>query len=65
MIPHEPNVAATNRYSIAETCKILGIHRNTLMQYTKSGKIRCGFRRENSRKFYLGSEIRRFWIAKL
>lgn len=60
----EPKIDKDGRYSTMETCKVLGIHRNTLMNYTKAGHIRCGYRRENARKFYLGSEILRFWRAQ-
>lgn len=60
----EPQVQPTGRYSVSETCKHLGIHRNTLRKFTDEGKIKCGFRRESARKFYLGSEIRRFWVAQ-
>jgi len=65
MIATQPNVSLDGRYSIAETCKLLGVHRNTLMNYTRDGKIICGFRRVNFRKFYLGREIVRFWNAQL
>ncbi len=51
-------------YTIAETCELLDIHRDTLRKYTFAGSIRCGFRRCNGRKFYLGSEILRFWKAQ-
>lgn len=61
----EPKVSAEGRYTVAQTCAALGIHRNTLQKYTESGFIRCGFRRESSRKFYKGSEILRFWKAQI
>lgn len=63
--PDEPKVAPTGRYSITDTCKMLGIHRNTLRLYTLAGKIKCGFRRHSGRKFYFGSEILRFWKAEM
>ena len=63
MASEEPRVSAGGRYSIGETCAALGIHRNTLRRYTESGMIRCGFRRATRAKFYLGSEILRFWRA--
>ena len=59
----EPKVVLSNRYTITETSQILGIHRHTLREYTEKGLIRCGFRRANCRKDYLGSEILRFWRA--
>lgn len=61
MTPTEPLVTQTGRYSIPETCQILGIHRNTLRLYTQSGKIKCGFRRATGKKFYSGAEILKFW----
>lgn len=61
----EPNVAPTGRYTIAETCAFLGIHRHTLRKYTLEGFIRCGYRRASSRPFYRGSDILSFWRAQL
>lgn len=55
---------ATARYSIGQTCELLGIHHDTLRQYTDRQKIiKCGYRTIGNRrvKFYLGSEILRFW----
>ena len=43
----EPTVSSTGRYTVTQTCEILGIHRNTLREYTSSGRIKCGFRRDN------------------
>ncbi len=61
----EPKVTADGRYTVAQVCTALGIHRNTLRKYTDCGMIKCGFRRESARKFYKGSEIVRFWRAQL
>ena len=61
----EPTVSSTGRYTVTQTCEILGIHRNTLREYTSSGRIKCGFRRESARKFYEGKELIRFWRAQL
>ncbi|MBR5271816.1 MAG: helix-turn-helix domain-containing protein [Clostridia bacterium] len=61
----EPKVEAAGRYSVAQASEALGIHRNTLRNYTEQGLIKCGFRRQTARKFYLGSEILKFWRAQL
>ena len=50
MAPIEPKVDDAGRYSINETCEVLGIHRNTLMNHTRQGHIRCGYRKVNMRK---------------
>jgi len=65
MVNEEPKVSDFGRYSKNETCKFLGIHRNTLSKWTKTGAIRCGIRRGTMRKLYLGREIKRFWRAEL
>ena len=64
MISSQPNVTPTTMYTIAETCRLLEMHRDTLRKYTYNGSIHCGFRRYSGRKFYLGSEILRFWRAQ-
>lgn len=61
----EPKVNESGRYSVMQACEALGIHRNTLRNYTEQGLIKCGFRRGNGRKFYEGREIVRFWRAHL
>ncbi len=61
----EPQVAPTGRYTVGQTCKHLGIHRNTLRKYTDAGYIKCSFRRETARKIYTGQEILRFWKSLL
>ena len=60
---NKPEVLPTSRYSISETCAILGITRKTLAKYTTSGLIECGFRKATLQKFYTGIAILKFWMA--
>lgn len=64
MSVEEPQVVATGRYNIGQTCLLLGISRNTLFKYTLNGTIKCGYR-PNLRKFYTGLEILRFWRMQI
>lgn len=64
----EPKLDTNGRYSIAETCELLGIHRNTLSAYVKADYIRPMTRKRTTamqssapRPRFLGSEILRFW----
>lgn len=57
----EPQVSDSGRYSIEQAAAVLGIHRNTLRRHTQDGFIKCSFRRTNKRRFYTGSEIKRYW----
>jgi DNA-binding transcriptional MerR regulator len=65
MVAEKPEIPTTGRYSVKETCRILGIHRNTLLEYTKRGLITAGVRRATFRKFYTGSEILKLWTAQV
>ncbi len=60
-----PKVNESGKYTISQASSALGIHRNTLREYTNQGLIKCGFRRESGRRFYDGREILRFWNARI
>lgn len=59
------DIPDTGQYTIKETAAIIGIHRNTLRNYTNGGIIRCSFRRGTGKKFYYGKEIKRYLTATL
>ena len=61
----EPKVADSGRYTMTETCKVLGIHRNTLRRWLQAGKINVKFRRIDNRKVFEGSEIKKAWRVAL
>ena len=61
----EPKVADAGRYTMTETCKALGIHRNTLRKWVQAGKMKVKFRRIDNRKVIDGAEIKRAWRVAL
>lgn len=62
MIATEPEVSLTGRYPIGQAAEILGVSRNTLRKYSDLGMIKTGHRRTGKmERFFLGSEILRFW----
>ena len=61
----EPKVADAGRYTMTETCKALGIHRNTLRRWLQAGKMKVKFRRIDNRKVIEGAEIKRAWRVAL
>ena len=66
MTQFEPRVSASGRYPIGQAAQILGVHRNTLRRYNDQGLIKSGNRRfGRMEKFFLGSEILRFWRAHI
>ena len=65
MTNEEPKVSDAGRYTITETCKVLGIHRNTLRRWLQAGKMKVKFRRIDNRKVIEGAEIKRAWRVAL
>ncbi len=63
MVSERPKVSRDGKYSIKETCELLGIHSKTLYRHTIANEIKCERRKCNGRPVYLGSEILRFWGA--
>ena len=61
----EPKVADSGRYTMTETCKALGIHRNTLRRWLQAGKMKVKFRRIDNRKVIDCSEIKKAWRVAL
>jgi predicted site-specific integrase-resolvase len=69
----EPECHDTGRYNLTQTCKLLGLSPNTVLKYTESGDLQCGFRKlkkdktaeaSKIKKFYTGSAIKKFWKAQ-
>ena len=65
MVTEQPRVSPTARYTVNQTFALLGISRRTLYRATDAGKIRCGYRKADMRRFYKGCEITRFWIQEM
>lgn len=62
----EPKVEMNGRYPIGQAAALLGIHRNTLRRYNDEGYIKSGNRRVGRCvRFFLGSEILRFWKSQM
>ncbi len=65
MCVEEPNVRPTDRYELRDASAALGIHKSTLLNWTKQGYIKAGIRKVNGRRCWLGSEIIRCWRAMM
>lgn len=63
MAPAPPDIKSDNRYSVNETCDLLGISKSKLYRDSNAGKIKYGVRRHNGRRFYRGIDIISYWRA--
>lgn len=57
----QPDVIPTARYELREVAHLLGVHKASVLRWTKQGKIKNTARQLNSRKVWTGAEILRFW----
>lgn len=64
MVSVAPEVQLTGKYSSAETAKLLGVHRNSIINYTRAGLLKYGIRKSNGRKFFRGVDILYFWRSE-
>lgn len=65
MVAEAPKLNAAGRYTISQTCVLLGIHRNSLRKYTNLGLITQGLRKSTAAGFYKGSDILKFWAQEM
>lgn len=65
MTNEAPQVKPAGRYSVTETCAILGVHRSTLRRWTMAGAITASHHKGTGKKFYTGREITRFWMMTI
>lgn len=63
MIRELPPAKDDTIYTIDETSKLLKICRDTLKKYTDLGYIRP-VEHLTQRRYYLGREIKRFWLDR-
>lgn len=61
----EPDLNLTGRYPISVAAMMLGISPTTLRRYTQEGKIKCGWRQSNGRRYYTGMELMKLWKRSL
>lgn len=61
MIKTQPNVSPSARYELREVAELLGVHKASILRWTKEGKMKSTARQVNSRKVWTGAEILRFW----
>lgn len=60
-----PGLVRTKKYSTAEVAELLGVHRTTIRRYAEGGYLKCGYSRQNGRRFFTGEQILNFYNSQL
>ena len=63
MVTTPPNIPLSARLELREAAEALGVDKSSIQRWTKDGRLACGIKKSNNRKFWLGSELIRFWKA--
>lgn len=65
MTTKEPKINLTDRLELKATAEVLNVSKGTVLRYTQKGLLRAGIKKSNGRRYWLGSEIIRFWQASI
>lgn len=60
-----PKVEPGARYNTGQACEILGICRNTMRKFVKSGQIRPKADKGTFRNMFEAKELTRFWQERI
>ena len=63
--PPPPMVAKNSFYTATEAARILGVHRNSLINYRRQHLITPEKDMLTGRYLYSGNELQRFWISRI
>lgn len=65
MTTKEPQLNLNDRLELKAAAEVLSVSKGTVLRYTKQGLLHAGIKKSNGRRFWLGSEIIRFWRASI
>ncbi|MBO6083202.1 MAG: helix-turn-helix domain-containing protein [Bacteroidales bacterium] len=60
----QPLIDPAAHLELREAALALDVHKSTVLRWTRTGKLRCGIKRLNGRKYWTGAELIRFWRAE-
>jgi predicted site-specific integrase-resolvase len=58
------HIEPSARYELREAADALSVDKSTIQRWSHDGLLRFGIKKSNNRKFWLGSELIRFWKAE-
>lgn len=64
MITTTPNINPAARLELREAAAALEVDKSSIQRWTSIGRLRCGIKKSNGRKFWTGAELIRFWKSE-
>lgn len=59
-----PTIDPKARFELREAAAILDVGKASVLRWTSIGRLRCGIKKSNGRKFWTGAELIRFWKSE-
>lgn len=59
-----PKINPDARLELREAAAILNVDRSSILRWTTIGRLRCGIKKSNGRKYWTGAELIRFWKSE-
>lgn len=63
MVKDKPNINPDARVELKDAAAIMQVQKGTILRWTHSGKLKCGIRKANNRRVWLGKDLISFWLA--
>lgn len=64
MIRTPPDIPPTARLELREAAEALQVDKSTIQRWTNNGKLKYGIKKSNNRKYWLGSDLIKFWKSE-
>ncbi len=64
MIATPPNIPPSARLELREAAAALQVDKSTIQRWTYEGRLRCGVKKSNKRKYWLGADLIKFWKSE-
>ena len=61
----KPQIDENAKLELREAARALNVSPSTIQKWTAAGKLKCGMKRLNGRKFWWGRDIIRAWMASM
>lgn len=59
-----PQIADDSKYTVCQASEVLGVHRDTIRRWVNSCLLKPRFSKINGRKFFLGKDLKKFWMTQ-
>lgn len=64
MTTTKPIIDPSARLELRDAAAALGVTKSTILRWSAEGRLACGVKKCNGRRFWTGSELIKFWKSE-